>query len=134
MPGAIFLVTLEVRLKRRRALAAIHELRAMAHIIDMHQLTKDPDRIGTDEGPRMASGRLMSADEVSRYRTWDRNSVVFHLKLREQDGEPLNSGALQRDDPGLHAAAVRYFKTYDTALRAAGFRPGTHGWQRRGEG
>src|SRR5262249_10583965 len=32
----LFLVTLEVRLKRRRALKAIHELRAMAHIIDMH--------------------------------------------------------------------------------------------------
>jgi hypothetical protein len=39
----------------------------MAHIIDMHQLTKDPDRLGRDEGPRMACGRLMTADEVSRY-------------------------------------------------------------------
>src|SRR5690606_25851233 len=40
-----FLMTLETRLKRRRALAAIHELRAIAHIIDMHQLTKDPERL-----------------------------------------------------------------------------------------
>jgi hypothetical protein len=39
-----FLVTLENRLKRRRALKAIHVLRSMAHIIDMHQLTKDPER------------------------------------------------------------------------------------------
>ena len=38
-----FLVTLETRVKRRRALAALHELRAIAHIIDMHQLTKDPE-------------------------------------------------------------------------------------------
>src|SRR5262249_11898135 len=37
---AIFLVTLESRLKRRRAIQAVHELRAMAHSIDMHQLTK----------------------------------------------------------------------------------------------
>ena len=28
-----------------RALKAIHELRSIAHIIDMHQLTKDPERI-----------------------------------------------------------------------------------------
>ena len=39
-----FLVTLETRLKRSRGLNAIHELRSVAHIIDMHQLTKDPER------------------------------------------------------------------------------------------
>jgi len=38
----IFLVTLEVRLKRRKAIQAVHELRSLAHIIDMHQLAKDP--------------------------------------------------------------------------------------------
>ena len=42
--AVFFLVTLETRVKRRRALAAIHELRAMVHVIDMHQLTKDPER------------------------------------------------------------------------------------------
>ena len=41
----LFLTTLENRMKRHRALAALHELRAMAHIIDMHQLNKDPERI-----------------------------------------------------------------------------------------
>lgn len=44
-----FLSTLEVRRKRTRALRAIHELRSMAHIIDMHQLTKDPERIANPE-------------------------------------------------------------------------------------
>jgi len=38
-----FLLTLEKRLKRKRALEALHELRSLAHIIDMHQLTKDPE-------------------------------------------------------------------------------------------
>ncbi len=42
---AVFLVTCEDRLKRRRALAALHELRSIAHVIDMHQLTKDPSSI-----------------------------------------------------------------------------------------
>jgi len=41
--GVIFLVTLESRLKRARLIAAVHELRSLAHIIDMHQLTKCPD-------------------------------------------------------------------------------------------
>ncbi len=43
--GIFFLFTVETRLKRQRALEALHELRALAHIIDMHQLTKDPERV-----------------------------------------------------------------------------------------
>jgi hypothetical protein len=39
----LFLTTLEVRLKRRRTLAALHELRAIAHVVDMHQVAKDPE-------------------------------------------------------------------------------------------
>lgn len=39
----VFLVTLEMRIKRRRALRALQELRALAHVIDMHQLSKDPE-------------------------------------------------------------------------------------------
>jgi hypothetical protein len=65
-----FLLTLEVRRKRRRALKALHELRAMAHIIDMHQLTKDPERVthsahggDTPSSPE----RSLSGFELSRY-------------------------------------------------------------------
>jgi hypothetical protein len=64
---AVFLVTLEVRFKRRNALRAVHELRAMAHLIDMHQLNKDPERAGSREGPLMESGRAMTGAEVGRY-------------------------------------------------------------------
>lgn len=39
-----FLVSLDNRIKRRHALNAIQELRVLAHIIDMHQLAKDPER------------------------------------------------------------------------------------------
>jgi hypothetical protein len=63
-----FLVTLETRIKRNRALRAIHELRSIAHIIDMHQLTKDPEWVlergresGVHPSPRM------SPFELSRY-------------------------------------------------------------------
>lgn len=39
-----FLVRWEDRLKRSRVLKGLHQLRSMAHIIDMHQLTKDPEQ------------------------------------------------------------------------------------------
>ena len=65
--AAAFLVTLEIRLKRRKALRAVHELRGMAHLIDMHQLNKDPEQIGKADAPRMESGRPMTPEEVGVY-------------------------------------------------------------------
>ncbi len=41
--AVVFLATMESRLNRRRTLSAIQELRELAHIVDMHQLTKDPE-------------------------------------------------------------------------------------------
>ena len=63
-----FLFTIEARIKRHRALKALHELRALAHIIDMHQLTKDPERVG-NIGPSTKSSpkRVMTDFELTRY-------------------------------------------------------------------
>ncbi len=65
----------------------------------------------------------LDADEVSRYRKWTADTIVFELRSRSKEHQPLNSGAMQREDPGLHAAAVRHFTTYDEALRAARLNP-----------
>ena len=66
--GIFFLLTLETRLKRRRALKAIHELRSIAHLVDMHQLTKDPDRILSATGATKSSPqRNLTPPELTRY-------------------------------------------------------------------
>lgn len=66
--AVFFFLNLETRLKRRRALKAIHELRSMAHIIDMHQLTKDPERItGGAAADTTAVKRPQSPAELIRY-------------------------------------------------------------------
>ena len=64
----IFLFTLELRMKRARLLKAVHELRSLAHIVDMHQLTKDPERM-TGRLPSTASSpkRTMTPFELGRY-------------------------------------------------------------------
>ena len=61
-----FLVNIENRLKRHRALTGLHELRSIAHVIDMHQLTKDP---GVGRGPSTASSpkRDLTPFELTRY-------------------------------------------------------------------
>ena len=43
--AVFFILGTETRVKRKRALALLHELRSLAHIVDMHQLTKDPERL-----------------------------------------------------------------------------------------
>ncbi len=63
-----FLVTVEVRLKRHRALRALHELRSIVHVIDMHQLTKDPSTIVSVAGKTASSpARTLSRFELTRY-------------------------------------------------------------------
>ncbi|HEX4148491.1 MAG TPA: hypothetical protein VHY20_05865, partial [Pirellulales bacterium] len=90
--GAViaFLVTLEVRLKRDRALAAIHELRALAHIVDMHQLTKDPERV-TSRGPTTQSSpkRTMTAFELGRYLDYCSELLSLISKLGALYAQPL---------------------------------------------
>ena len=63
-----FLLTIETKLKRKRALRTIHELRSLAHVVDMHQLTKDPERLGSD-APDTASSpeRTMTPAQLGRY-------------------------------------------------------------------
>lgn len=63
-----FMITMESRIKRRRALNAIHGLRSLAHIVDMHQLTKDPERLFADRRDTASSpARNMTREELARY-------------------------------------------------------------------
>jgi hypothetical protein len=64
-----FLVTVEGRLKRRKALRALHELRALAHVVDMHQLTKDPERVlsGGEGATPSSPRRSLTPFELVRY-------------------------------------------------------------------
>ncbi|HEV3259530.1 MAG TPA: hypothetical protein VG013_21875 [Gemmataceae bacterium] len=68
----LFLLSLEIRLKRRRALAALHELRAMAHVVDMHQVAKDPERFlhgesAVSEGPSQTTKTIADLNRYLHY-------------------------------------------------------------------
>ena len=63
-----FLASLERRLKRRTALRAIHKFRSVAHIVDMHQLTKDPERLmSTQPDTASSPARRWTSEELGRY-------------------------------------------------------------------
>ena len=63
-----FAVTLEDRIKRRQSLQDLHVFRTMSHVIDMHQLTKDPSVI-LSRGDRTPASpkRTMTRFELTRY-------------------------------------------------------------------
>ncbi len=99
---AFFLVTLEQRVKRMRALNALHELRDMAHIVDMHQLTKDPvppaeTRPDTESSPY----RGMSPFELSRYLDYCSEMLALTSKIGALYGNDLNDPVVLAGIDGL---------------------------------
>jgi hypothetical protein len=68
--GMLYLTTLESRWSRHKIMEHLHELRSIVHVIDMHQLPKDPssDRPATVAVPeRDAPQRVLTSFELARY-------------------------------------------------------------------
>ncbi len=63
-----FLYSIPERLQRGRSLKLLHRLRSLAHVIDMHQLTKDPERFraGYVPTPQSIDPRL-TPQEMEHY-------------------------------------------------------------------
>lgn len=86
--GVWFLMTLEQRMKRGRVLQDLHELRAFAHVVDMHQLTKDPTTI-LSRGATTASSpkREMTRFQLTRYLEYCAEMLALIGKLAALYGE-----------------------------------------------
>lgn len=77
----LFFVSWENRIKRRRALKAVHELRAMAHIVDMHQLTKDPESYFSPVAASPTPRRRMTPFELNRYLDYCSETLALISKI-----------------------------------------------------
>ncbi|MCG8649502.1 MAG: hypothetical protein MI861_06705 [Pirellulales bacterium] len=104
-----FLVSLETRIKRRRALAAVHELRSIAHIVDMHQLTKDPERVlknwaRTEHSPK----QRMTPFQLNRYLDYCSEMLALIGKVA--------SLYVQKFDDAASVAAVSELEQLSTGL------------------
>jgi hypothetical protein len=77
-----FAISLEDRIKRRRAMRDLHVFRTVAHVIDMHQLTKDPSIILHHGPPTEASSqRGMNRFELTRYLDYCTEMLSLTSKL-----------------------------------------------------
>ena len=74
----VFLLSLETRAKRRIALRGLNELRGIAHVIDMHQLAKDPP---SSRRPDAAGESIMSQVETAQYLDYCSELLAVTSKL-----------------------------------------------------
>ena len=88
--GVFFFVKLEDRLKRGRTLRVVHNLRTVAHIVDMHQLTKDPEAVLMGLPPTASSPeRTLSEFELRRYLDYSCELLALVAKVAALYAEGL---------------------------------------------
>jgi hypothetical protein len=96
MTGAaiLFLLKLEERLKRRRALAALHELRSIVHVIDMHQLAKDPSKFIVGGSTPSSPPLLLNEFQMTRYLEYCSEMLSLTSKVAVLFGQILDDQAV----------------------------------------
>jgi hypothetical protein len=64
----------------------LHRLRSIAHVVDMHQLTKDPDFALRSTAPTAASPeRTLSQSELARYLDYCSELLASVAGIRDKE-------------------------------------------------
>jgi hypothetical protein len=84
-----FLLSLEARFKRSQALAGLHRLRSIVHVVDMHQLTKDPQNL-LFPGAESPLKRTYTRQEIARYLDFCSELLSLASKLAALHVQYLN--------------------------------------------
>jgi hypothetical protein len=94
--GVYSTVTLETRFKRRAALKALYRLRSIIHIVDMHQLTKDPEFVLSPAGTATASSpqRTLTRFELVRYLDYCSELFALSSKVAALYAQHLNDAVV----------------------------------------
>jgi hypothetical protein len=92
--AVLFLIKLEERLKRRRALDALHELRSIVHVIDMHQLTKDPSKFIVGGNTPSSPPLLLNEFQMTRYLDYCSEMLSLTSKVAVVFGQYLDNPAV----------------------------------------
>ena len=105
-----FAFSLETRAKRKSALRLIGQLRALAHVIDMHQLTKDPDRVSETPPEPTASSPKVSLTRPLLVRYLDYCSELLSILAK------LAALSVQRFEDPVTLAAVNELEDLTNGL------------------
>ena len=87
----IFLISIELRQRRQRTLKALQELRALAHVLDMHQMNKDPEHlVFTEEAAEDSNEKELSAFLLERYLDYTADLLSLLGKLAAWYAQEVN--------------------------------------------
>ena len=105
----VFLWAFPERLERRVLLRLLHRLRSLAHVIDMHQLSKDPEQVSPNYTPTAQSvAHGLDADQLHHYlsycsETAEPHGQDFGTVRRAQRGWTRAGDRLDHRDPDHRA-------------------------------
>ncbi|MCE1173987.1 MAG: hypothetical protein LWW77_05180 [Propionibacteriales bacterium] len=90
-----FLWLLPARVERARILGELHRLRSLAHVIDMHQLTKDPERFDVDYAPTHQSVKVgLNSHQMASYLEYCSELLSLVAKTAALYAERTTDGAV----------------------------------------
>jgi hypothetical protein len=89
--GFLALAHSEMRIKRKRVFTDLHTLRSLIHVIDMHQLTKDPAALSENFKPTVHSPkRITNRQELARYLDYCSEMLSITGKLAALFAQSVN--------------------------------------------
>ena len=109
--GFLALIRTEERIKRKRVFRQLHGLRSLIHVIDMHQLTKDPAALSAGFKPTSHSpARITDRADLARYLDYCSEMLSITGKIAALFAQSVNDevvvDARQRHrEPGLQSVA-----------------------------
>ena len=107
--AVVFLWAFPERLERRVLLRLLHRLRSLAHVIDMHQLSKDPEQISASYTPTAQSVRHgLDADQLHHYLDYCSEMLSLTAKTAALCAEHSTDGVVLE--------TVSYIETLTTDL------------------
>jgi hypothetical protein len=107
--AVVFLWAFPERLERRTLLRLLHRLRSLAHVIDMHQLSKDPEQLSPNYVPTAQSVvHGLDADQLYHYLNYCSEMLSLTAKTSALCGEHSSDGVV--------LGTISYIETLTTEL------------------
>jgi hypothetical protein len=107
--AVVFLWAFPERLERRTLLGLLHRMRSLAHVIDMHQLSKDPEQLSPTYTPTAQSVvHGLDADQLYHYLTYCSEMLSLTAKTSALCGEHSTDGVVLE--------TISYIETLTTEL------------------
>lgn len=89
--GFLALARSEERIKRKRVFVELHALRSLIHVVDMHQLTKDPAALSGEFKPTANSpARITNSQDLARYLDYCSEMLSITGKLAALFAQSVN--------------------------------------------